>query len=408
MTTERHVDSAYWARQRERIGGDAGVINFNTGTCGPVPRSVQRLIAELRDRQSNSPSDFFWRQLPPRLVYARRRLAEYLNVDADDLLLLSNVTVALNVAIAGMDFPPGSEIVTTDHEYGAMRLMLMDYARRRDWSLRIARLPLGSGDPAEYVDAVARLVNEKTKVIFFSHVTSPTGIVLPAKELCRLAADAGALSMVDGAHAPGSLPLDLEEVGADFYGANCHKWLMAPLGAGFLHVKREHRERVPPLVTSWGWGYDPEKADVDSGWGGSFWSRNLEFHGTQDRCAQMVLPEVLDFRTSIGDVDARRRQRYLAARLRKKFADAGLEALTPDHEKLSVGLTAFHVPNVDVIKVRDYVWNTYRLEAPVTTAANRCFWRFSTAWFNTEAEIDRAAEIAKSIPWESFRRDSID
>jgi len=404
--TERYADCAYWAIQRERIGGDAGVINFNTGTCGPVPRAVQQLTAELRDRQSNSPSDFFWRQLPPRLVYARRRLAEYLNVDQQDLLLLSNVTIALNMAVAALDFPPGSEIVTSDHEYGAMRLMLMDYAKRKDWTLRIAKLPLGSGDPAEYVSAFANLVNEKTRLVFFSHVTSPTGILLPAKELCRLAAEAGALSMVDGAHGPGSLALDLEDLGADFYGANCHKWLMAPLGAGFLHMKREHRDRVPPLITSWGWGYDPAKTDVDSGWGGSYWSRNLEFHGTQDRCAQMVLPEVLDFRASIGDADARRRQRYLATQLRIKLACVGLQPSTPDDERLTVGLTAFHVPNVDVLKARDYLWNTFRIEAPITTAAGKCFWRFCTAWFNTEAEIDRAAEAAVSMPWEKFRFDA--
>jgi len=402
--TERYADSSYWATQRERIGGDAGVINFNTGTCGPTPRSIQQLVGELRDRQSNSPSDFFWRQLPPRLVYARERLAHYLNVDTADFLLLSNVTIALNMAIAALDFPAGSEIVTSDHEYGAMRLMLMDYCKRRDWTLRIARLPLGSGDPKEYVAAFANLTNEKTKLIFFSHVTSPTGIVLPAKELCAHAEDAGALSMIDGAHGPGSLPLDLREIGADFYGANCHKWLMAPLGAGFLHVRRELRDRVPPPITSWGWGYDPEKADVDSGWGGSYWSRNLEFHGTQDRCAQMVLPEVLDFRTSIGDADARRRQRYLATLLRKEFAAAGYEASTPDDERLSVGLTAFHVPSCDVLKARDHIWHTYRIEAPVTAAAGKCFWRFSTAWFNTEAEVIRAAEAARKMPWNELHR----
>src|SRR4051812_5572084 len=257
--TERYADAAYWALHRERVGGDAGVINFNTGTCGPVPRAIQQLVAELRDRQSNSPSDFFWRQLPPRLVYARKRLAEYLNVDAADLLLLSNVTIALNMAIAGLDLPAGSEVVTSDHEYGAMRLMLLDYCKRRDWTLRVARLPLGSGDPKEYVAAFANLTNEKTKLVFFSHVTSPSGIVLPARELCRLAADAGAISMIAGAQGRGSLPLAPAEIGADYYGANCHKWLMAPLGAGFLPVKGEPRARVPPLVTSWGWGYDEAK-----------------------------------------------------------------------------------------------------------------------------------------------------
>jgi isopenicillin-N epimerase len=399
----RFADEAVWALHRERLGGDAGVINFNTGTCGPTPRAVQKLVGELRARQANSPSDFFWRQLPPRLVYARKRLADHLNVDAADLLLLTNVTIALNMAIAALDFPPGSEVVTTDHEYGAMRLMLMDYCKRRDWNLRVARLPLGSGNPSEYVDAVANLVNEKTRLIFFSHITSPTGIVLPAKELCKLAKDAKAISMIDGAHAPGSLPLDVADVGADFYGANCHKWMMAPLGAGFLHVKPEHRDRMQPLVTSWGWNFDPEKADVDSGWGGSYWSRNLEFHGTQDRVPQMVLPEVIDFRTSLGEEDAQRRQRYLASQLRCKMKCAGLEAATPDDSGLTVGLTAFHVPTVDVIKARDYVWHKFRIEAPVTTAAGKCFWRFSTAWFNTEAEIDYAAEVAKQMPWDELK-----
>jgi isopenicillin-N epimerase len=395
-------DERYWLSQRERIGLDAGTINLNTGTCGPVPIGVQRLLADLRTRLYNSPSDFCWRQLPVRLVRARSRLAGYLRVDPADLLLLNNATVALNLVVRSLNLPAGSEVLTTDFEYGAMRLLLEHMQRERGWKIVTAELPYLSEKPLDYIDAFAAKIGPQTRLAFFSHVMSATGVVVPAGEICRLAADAGAFSAVDGAHAPGLAPLNLRTVAADFYAANCHKWLLAPLGASFLHVRKELREELAPLVTSWGYGYDAEP-DADSGWGGSYWARNLEFHGTQDRCPQLVLPEVLDFRASLDDSAVLKRQRYLAGQLRSRMVAAGFAPATPLDERLSGGLVAFEVPAVDPVKARNFIWTNYRLEAPFTQAAGKTFWRFSCAWFVSPEELDRAAEIAKRMPWKELR-----
>jgi isopenicillin-N epimerase len=284
-----------------------------------------------------------------------------------------------------------------------MRYLLEHAAGERGWKIRVASLPYQTDDPAELVDAVAGQFTSATRILFFSHVSSPSGLILPAVELCKLARERGAVSVIDGAHAPGMIPVDVEVIGADFYAGNCHKWLLAPLGAAFLHVRASWRSKMEPRITSWGWDYDEANGDADSGWGGSFWARNLEFQGTLDRCPQLVLPEVLDFRASLGDEAVFARQRWLAARVRERLSSVGLKPATSASPKLTGSLTVVSIPQVDPIKGRDWLWHNYRLEAPFTTTAGHWFWRISTAWFNTVAEIDRLAEVAAAIRWDELR-----
>src|SRR4029078_1441214 len=157
-------------------------------------------------------------------------------------------------------------------------------------------------DPDEIVDAFRRAITNDTRIIFLSHCTTTTGLVLPSQRIAQLGRERGIMVVIDGAHAPGMAPLNLGDIGADFYGANCHKWLMAPAGAGFLHVDPRHKAMIEPLITSWGWEFDRDRLNDDSAWGGNFWQRNFEFNGTLDRTPQMAIAEALDFRASLrGD-----------------------------------------------------------------------------------------------------------
>jgi isopenicillin-N epimerase len=331
------------------------------------------------------------------LDLARQRLGEFLHAPPRDLLLLPNATFGVNLVVAALRMPSGSEIATTDHEYGAMRFCWQRRANERGWRVREVRLPFPGESTDDITTAFRGAINAQTRVLFFSHVTSPTGLVLPAGELCRLAAEHGIVTIVDGAHAPGMVPLDLSSLGADFYAGNCHKWLMAPAGAAFLYVRPDRRHWLEPIITSWGWDFEPALADDDSGWGGSFWARNLEFHGTTDRCPQMVIPHVLDFRADIGEEAMRDRVRYLTNYVRAQIQSAGLAPVTPLSAELSGSMTAFAVPPLDVLQARNWLWNRFRIEAPFTSAAGNCYLRVSTAWFNTPDEIDRLADAARQL-----------
>lgn len=392
-------DESQWRQFREQVCLPTDSIYLNCGSFSPLPRCVLEELTRVRTQLATQPSDFFWRHTPKRLPISRKRLAEYLGAATDRLLLLPNVTFAINLAVRSLELPDSAEILVSNQEYGAMLYCWDELARRTACRVRVAELPLSPKHPDEIVDAVADQIGPQTRVLFFSHVTSPTGLVFPAEQLCRLADSRGLVSIVDGAHAPGMLPLNLEQINADFYGGNCHKWMMAPTGAGFLYVRAEHKPLLQPLITSWGWDRPTsEDIDTDSGWGSSFWARNLEFHGTQDRAAQIVLPTVLDFRNQIGETALIARSRELAKTARRLAEERGLKVITPAHEQLHGSLLAIELPPVHPLAARDWMWNTCRIEAPTTQAAGQCFLRLSTAWFNTAEEIEQAIDAVTRMP----------
>lgn len=377
---------------RRLVHRTTGAANLNAGTMSPTPLPVLAEVTRLRRLQAAGPSDFLWRQSPPLLEHSRGRLAEYINCRGDQLLLLSNVTWGLNVVSSSLDLPAGSEILTTDHEYGAMDLMWRRLSERRGWRIRRVVLPYRSERPDDIVRAFESAFTRRTRLLFFSHVTSTTGLVLPAGRLCRLARRRGAMSVIDGAHAPGMVPVDLRAIGADYYAANCHKWMMAPATVGFLHVRRPLRETLQPPITSWGWGYEPRLAHKPSPWGGTRWQQCHEFHGCEDRTPQMVLGETLDFRKRLGGDEAvGERCRELAAHGRRRLAELGLTPATPENPELSGALVAGEFASPEQAPPDHWLWNNYRIECPVTRPPGRAFLRISAAWFVTTGEIDRLA-----------------
>src|SRR5439155_15146952 len=175
--------------------------------------------------------DFPIRQAPPLLWEARRRLGNFLGADPRRLVFTANVTASVNIVATALQLAAPGEVLLTDHEYGAMHWCWERAARRQGLTLRTFPLPTMAESPGEIIEAVVRAMTPRTRLFFFSHVLSPTGLVLPAAELCAEARRRGVVTVVDGAHAPAMIPLDVARVGADFYTGNCHKWMLAPTGA---------------------------------------------------------------------------------------------------------------------------------------------------------------------------------
>ncbi|QDU60982.1 Isopenicillin N epimerase [Planctomycetes bacterium Pan216] len=388
-----------WLEHRSRLCMEPGVVYLNTGSYSVLPRPVAEKLADWREHLARAPLDFYWRRVPDTIQEARRAFAGYLGADPLALVFFANVTQALNAAASSLSLPPGSRIAMSDHEYGAMQFMWRELAKRHQWTLDEVRIPVDVAEPEEIVDRFRRVLKPETRALFFSHVTSPSGLVMPAKRLCALARQRGILSLVDGAHAPGMLDLDLAEIGADFYGGNGHKWFMAPVGVGFLHVHESVKATLRPFMTSWGWKFDPERPDDDSGWGASYWARQFEFQGTTDRSPQMVIPEVIAFRDSIGEEAIRRRSRELASHARARLLEVGWSPATSDHPELSGALVTCDVPKVDALRTREWFWNEGRVEMVASSGASRHFVRMSTAWFVTTDEIDQAVELISRCPW---------
>ena len=278
---------------------DPGVTFLNHGSYGACPAPVFARYQELQRELERNPVAFLARRFDELTAGSRAALASFLGARPDDLVFVPNATAGLNAVIRSLRLEPGDEVLTTRHEYGAVT---------RTWEFVGAKLVFA--EPEELASAIG----PRTRAVSVSHITSPTALVLPVAEICAAARAAGALAIVDGAHAPGQLPLDLEALGADVYAGNCHKWLCAPKGAGFLWARPEHQRWIEPLVISWGYGDDRTFADRH-GW-----------QGTRDPAAALTIPAAIEAH-AMFDLE---RCRRLAAAFSRAPAAGRLESGAAD------------------------------------------------------------------------------
>ncbi len=235
--------------------------------------------------------------------------------------------------------------------------------------------------------------------MFFSHVLSPTGLVLPAAAICAAARRRGVATVVDGAHAPAMVPLQLDNLNCDFYGANCHKWLLAPTGSGFLVFGRGNEDRLQPLQVSWGWRRERGDLDAQDEYGSTPRLRFFEFEGTRDYCPWLAIPEAIAFQEGLGVAAIREHNRGLAQYARGVLGGRlGLAEATPRHPDLHGFLTAFRLPwPLAAPKLRQALWEKFRVEVPVVERPDGLLIRVSTHFYNNEAEIDRLGEALATL-----------
>jgi isopenicillin-N epimerase len=387
------MPDAFWSHARSQMLLDPTVTNLNTGSFGPLPRCVFDRATELRRQLAAEPMDFLLRRGPPLLWEARERLAAFLGGDPRRLAFTANVSVSVNVCAAALRLAAPGEILLSDHEYGAMHWCWERAAQRQGLTLRTFPLPIMAKEPGAIVGAVRDALSAQTRLLFFSHVLSPTGLVLPARDICAEARRRGVLTVVDGAHAPAMIPVDLDAIGADFYGGNCHKWLLAPTGSGFLYLGKGNEDRLQPLQVSWGWHHDRTCLDERDEWGSTPRLRALEFEGTRDPCPWLAVPAAIDFQAGLGWERVRGRIAELVRYVRRRLDGlAGLTLATPSHAELCGSMTAFRLPaGVDIVALRRRLWEEHRIEAPIVERPEGPLIRVSTHFYNTEGEIDRLA-----------------
>jgi isopenicillin-N epimerase len=353
---------------------DPEVAFLNHGSFGACPRPVFERYAAWQRELEREPVDFLVRRLPRLLDGARTALADYLRCSTEDLAFVQNATTGVNLAARSLDLRPGDEVLATDLEYGACDLA-WDWICRRTGARYIrAAIPLPLHDPSELVDALFAAATERTRVVFVSHVTSSTALVLPVDEIVACARAHGAVTIVDGAHAPAQVPLDLAALGADFYSGNCHKWLCAPKGAGFLHVQQEHQERVDAAIVSWGY--------TD---GGTF-SERVEIQGTREPAVWLAVPDAIRYQTERDWEHVRDRCRSLTREACEELCGLlGTEPLAPP--SMLAQMAAVRLPR-SAPDLSDALFARHCVEIPVG-GANDDLLRLSVAAYTTREEVDR-------------------
>jgi isopenicillin-N epimerase len=304
---------------------DPEIVFLNHGSFGAAPRLVLERQGELRGRLEAEPVRFFLREYPELLAEAREKLATFVNADPAGLAFVTNATTGVNAVLRSLTFKPGDEVLSSGHGYPACRFAARDIAEAVGAHAIEARIPMPVEGRDEVIELVISRMGDRTRLLVIDHVTSPTAIILPIEPIIREAHQRGISVLVDGAHAPGMLDLDLEALGADFYIGNCHKWLCSPKGAGFLWVAEAYRDRVRPTVLSHaaGPGPRPERFREEFDW-----------TGTADHTAWLCVPEAIRVMAEMvpgGWPEIRRRNRELVLSGRRLLADLeGVEAICPE------------------------------------------------------------------------------
>jgi isopenicillin-N epimerase len=357
---------------RERFLLDPDVCFLNHGSFGACPEVVLEERLEWERELERQPVAFFQRRLEGLLDEARAPLAAYLGARPEDVAFVDNATAGVNVAARSLRLEPGDEVLTTELEYGACDLTWEHWCARA--GARYVRRPLDLADPA---GSLLAGITERTRAVYVSHVTSTTALVLPVAEICARARELGLLAIVDGAHAPAQVPLDLSTLGADLYSGNAHKWLCAPKGSGFLWAREEHQAWLESPIVSWGWEG-----------GGTFRSR-IEKQGTRSAGAWLATPAAIRF---VAEHDEPERCHGLALEAREALAALlGAEPVAPDASFVG-RMVAIPVPG-DGDELKRRLYDEHRVEIPVTGGLLRA----SFAMYNDRADLERLLVALSSI-----------
>jgi isopenicillin-N epimerase len=362
-----------------------GVTYLNHGSFGPSPRVVIEARNGWMAELESDPVDFLTRRLDGLLYDVRHRLGQFINCPGDDLLLIDNGTWAMNIVAGSVTLEPGDEVLLNDHEYGAVK---------RIWERRCAEvgarvvmptLPLPMRSADDVVDCLFDAVTPRTRLLVFSHVTSPTAIILPAEAICRRAREIGLSVCVDGPHAPWHVPVDISKLDCDYYAASCHKWMCAPFGTGFLYVNPRVKAMVRPLIVSWGQRI-PAATEA---------SIHDEFTwiGTRDASGFLAIPTAIEFLEQCG-VDVWREQTHALARhARQRIMDVtGLDALVPDTIDWYGSMISMPLPDGDAATLQERLWQKHRIEVPIMSWSGRRLVRPSCHGYTSIADVDRLVE----------------
>lgn len=375
---------------------DPELIFLNHGSFGACPAPVFEVFQGLQRELEANPVAFLARHSAERLALAREELGRYLHAPANQLVFVANATTGVNTVARSLPLREGDEVVATDHEYGACDNTWAFVCRHTGAHYRKVEIPLPfqSGD---FVDRVWSAVTPRTRVLFLSHLCSATGLIFPLQELCRRAREADILTLVDGAHAPGHIPLDLEELGADFYTGNCHKWLCAPKGAAFLHARPERHFLLEAPVVSW--GYSPlvqGRTGHEAYTGATLLERRLQWQGTRDLAAFLSVPAAIAFEKAHHWDRVRTACHYLAVESAQRLQ--ALTGLPPIGADSDFGqMVAMPVPTVDPQSLQRRLFEEHRIEVPVTRHRDQCFVRMSVQGYNSREDVEALIQALRTI-----------
>jgi isopenicillin-N epimerase len=369
---------------------DRDIVFLNHGSYGAAPIAVLARQDEYRTQLEREPVRFMVRELEPLLDNARKTLAGFIGADPEGLAFVPNATAGVNAVLRSLDLDKHDQLLTTNHEYNACRNALEYVAQVAGAKVIVAEIPFPIDSPDAIVDRILERVTDHTRLFLIDHVTSQTAMINPVQRIVQELAGRGIDTLIDGAHAPGMLPLDVREIGAAYYAGNLHKWVCAPKGAGFLHVRENRRASVRPVAISH--GANSERTDR------SRYHLEFDWTGTFDPSAWLAVPDAIRFIGSLvpgGWPEVMRRNHDLALRGRDIVARAlGIAPPVPD--PMIGSMAALPLPDGDRNALQDALLEQFRIEVPIMPWPGRLL-RISAQLYNEVSDYERLADALTKL-----------
>lgn len=361
---------------------DPSITFLNFGSYGACPKPVFDDYINWQRLLEAEPVQFIAVNGVEYMKKSRAALAGFIGCGTDDVVFTPNPTFAINIVAKNLKLELGDEILSTDLEYGAMDRTWNYYCGKQGAKFvrQSIRFPLESKE--DFIEQFWKGFSPKTKVVFISQITSATALILPVKEICEEAKRRGLITIVDGAHVPGHIPLDLSEIEADFYTGACHKWMMTPKGSSFLFAKKEFQKNLEPLIISW--GFESEKPSD---------SQFLDYHqfnGTRDFSAYLTIPKAIEFMKEHKWTDIAAGCRELVINNAKRFCDlTGISPISKISDEFLGQLFSIPINTSSPEKLQRTLFEKYKIEIPVTRCNDKFFVRYSINAFNNQEDLDK-------------------
>lgn len=365
------------------------VTFLNHGSFGACPRPVFETYQAFQLELESEPVEFLGRRLNDLMRVPREAVAAELGSAPTNIAAVINATSGLNIVAQSLPLKPGDQILTTDHEYSALEKTWAYVCRKTGAEVVVVKVPMPLVSEAAFTEPLIDGMTDRTRVLFLSHITSPTALRFPIERAIAEARKRGIWSVIDGAHTPGHIPLSLDALGADFYSGNCHKWMMTPKGSAFLHARPEVQGLLDPLVISHGWTKESKDPDALGAFGNSPFIDGIEVQGTRDPSAWLTVPRAIAYRrendwTSVAD-----HCQQLAQDTARRLGElTGLPPLSSP-EFCAPQMVAMPLPECDTAEIHKQLFDRYRIEIPVFKWQDHCIARVSVQGYNSQPQMDK-------------------
>src|SRR5713226_8042699 len=377
-------DEDFWLEIQQSFTLDRTLINLNNGGVSPSPRVVQEAMRRYLEYSNTAPAYTMWQILEPEIEAVRHRLAASFGCDPEEMAITRNASEALEIVQLGIPLQRGDEVLTTTHDYPRMITTWKQRERRDGIVLKQIPFPVPPPSLDDLASRIEQAITPRTKVIHFCHITNLTGQIFPVRRICQLGRARGIEVIVDGAHAYAHFPFTRDELDCDYYGTSLHKWLTAPIGTGFLYVRKEKIEKLWPLMAA--------PPDLNGN------IRKFEEIGTHPAANHNAIAEALDFYDAIGPERKAARLRFLRDRWARRLEKLpGVKILTSYDPAQSCGLASVTPGALDVGKVTTYLYDKQRIiVTPIVHPEFNCL-RITPNVYTTTAEIDRFADVMEDL-----------